>query len=89
MDPAWQRILGYDGQRGNKLSCLTSLNLYSGCHVSMSLVRKLTMECSKLTFFSFIQQDNHESAEVERLRLEVTRKNYNIKLCCLEVPFDA
>lgn len=89
MDPAWQRILGYDGQRGNKLSCLTSLNLYSGCHVSMSLVRKLTMECPKLTFFSFIQQDNHESAEVERLRLEVTRKNYNIKLCCLEVPFDA
>jgi len=84
MDPAWQRIMS-----GNKLACLTSLNLYSGCHVSMSLVRKLTMECPKLTFFSFIQTDNHESAEVERLRLEVTRKNYNIKLCCLEVPYDA
>ena len=84
MDSAWQRILS-----SNSLKALTSLNLYSGCHVSMPLVRKLTMECPKLTFFSFIQTDNHESAEVERLRLEVSRKNYNIKLCCLEVPSDA
>lgn len=80
MDPAWTRILSM-----NHLEHLTSISLYSGCYVSISLVRKLTLECPKLTFFSFIQSESIELAEVERLRLEVARKNLNIKLCCLEM----
>jgi len=80
MDPAWTRILA-----SNKMTRLTSVSLYSGCYVSISMVRKLTLECPKLTFFSFIQSEKVEVAEVERLRLEVARKNLNVKLCCLEM----
>jgi len=86
MDPAWTRILA-----SNKMAKLTSVSLYSGCYVSISMVRKLTLDCPKLTFFSFIQSKEHnwqkklELAEVERLRLECSRKNLNIKLCCLEM----
>ena len=86
MDPAWTRILA-----SNKMSKLTSVSLYSGCYVSISMVRKLTLDCPKLTFFSFIQseklnwQKKLELAEVERLRLECARKNLNVKLCCLEM----
>ena len=80
MDPAWTRILA-----SNKMARLTSVSLYSGCYVSISMVRKLTLECPKLTFFSFIQSEKVEVAEVERLRLEVARKNLNVKLCCLEM----
>ena len=86
MDPAWTRILA-----SNKMAKLTSVSLYSGCYVSISMVRKLTLECPKLTFFSFIQseklnwQKKLELAEVERLRLECARKNLNVKLCCLEM----
>ena len=84
--PAWTRILA-----SNKMAKLTSVSLYSGCYVSISMVRKLTLDCPKLTFFSFIQSKEHnwqkklELAEVERLRLECSRKNLNIKLCCLEM----
>ena len=35
----------------------TSISLYSGCYVSIQMVRKLTLECPKLTFFSFIQSE--------------------------------
>jgi len=86
MDPAWTRILS-----SNRMAKLTSVSLYSGCYVSISMVRKLTLECPKLTFFSFIQseklnwQKKLEIAEVERLRLECARKNLNVKLCCLEM----
>lgn len=80
MDQAWNRVLA-----SNKLLNMVSISLYSGCIVSVSLVRKLTLECPKLTFFSFIQSENMELAEVERLRLEVTKKNLNIKLACLEM----
>ena len=75
----------------NKMAKLTSVSLYSGCYVSISMVRKLTLDCPKLTFFSFIQSKEHnwqkklELAEVERLRLECSRKNLNIKLCFLEM----
>ncbi len=80
MDPAWTRILA-----SNSLKCLSSLSLYSGCFVSIAIVKKLTLDCPKLSFFSFIQSENIQLTEVERLRLEVSRKNLNIKLCCLEM----
>merc|ERR1712018_945092 len=80
MDQAWNRVL-----TSNKLLNLVSISLYSGCFVSVSLVRKLVLECPKLTFFSFIQSENMELAEVERLRLDVVKKNLNIKLACLEM----
>lgn len=80
MDQSWNRVL-----TSNKLLNLVSISLYSGCIVSVSLVRKLVLECPKLNFFSFIQSENMELAEVERLRLEVSKKNLNIKLTCLEM----
>ena len=49
MDPAWTRILA-----SNKMAKLTSVSLYSGCYVSISMVRKLTLECPKLTFLSVL-----------------------------------
>lgn len=79
-DQAWNRVLA-----SNKLANILSISLYSGCIVSVSLVRKLTLECPRLTFFSFIQSENMELAEVERLRLDVVKKNLNIKLACLEM----
>lgn len=80
MDPAWTRILSV-----NPLPVLTSISLYSGCFISIHMVRKLALECPRLTFFSFIQSENIELAEVERLRSEININNLNIKLCCLEM----
>ena len=80
MDASWNRIFS-----SNKLLHLCSISLYSGCVVSVVLVRKLALECPNLTFFSFIQSENMELAEVERLRLEVSKRNLNIKLTCLEM----
>lgn len=80
MDQAWNRVLEV-----NKLSQMASISLYGGCFVSMALVRKLTLECPRLSFFSFIQSENIDLAEVERLRLEVASKNLNIQFQVLEM----
>lgn len=80
MDQALNRVM-----QSNKLSKVATISLYSGCFLSMDLVRRLTFLCPKLTVFSFIQSENVDLAEVERLRLEVSAKNLNIKLCCLEM----
>ena len=48
-------------------------------------MRQLALRCPNLSFFSFIQSENMELAEVERLRLEVSKRNLNIKLTCLEM----
>ena len=80
MDAAWHRIFAV-----NPLSKMTSLHLYSGCFVSIVMVRKMAFECPKLTLFSFIQSENIELAEVERLKLDVVKKNLNLKVCCLEM----
>ncbi len=69
----------------NKLLHMSSLNLYSGCFVSMPVIRLLTFSCPRLTFFSFLQYEGIELAEVDELRAEVAAKNLNIKLCCLEL----
>ena len=80
MDAAWHRIFAVNG-----LVRLQSLSLYSGCFVSIAMVRKMAFDCPKLTFFSFIQSENIELAEVERLKLDVAKKNLNLKVCCLEM----
>jgi hypothetical protein len=79
MDNAWHKILST-----NKLSNMSSIDFYNGCFVSMPLVRKLTLDSAKLVAFTFIQSESIDLSEVEILRLEVTKKNLNIKLCCSE-----
>lgn len=69
----------------NQLKELQTLNLYSGCYVSMPLLRQFTFQCPKLNNLSFLQYDNIETAEVEAFRVEITAKNMDIKLCCLEM----
>ena len=80
MDQAMSRVLSC-----NTLSSVAYINLYSGCSLSLVLLRKLIFDCPKLTGFSFIQPEGLDLSEIERLRLEVAKKNLDIKLCCLEM----
>ncbi len=80
LDPSVIKVLSLNG-----LTRLQSLFLNYGCAVSMPMVHRLAFDCPRLSLFSFILTETMEVAEVERLRLDVARKNLNIKLCCLEV----
>ena len=80
MDSAVLRLLSC-----NKLEYATAINLYSGCFLSMEIIRRLSFSCPRLNCFSFMQSNNVDMSEVERLRIEMAEKNLDIKLCCLEM----
>ena len=80
MDSAMLRVLSC-----NRMEYVAGINLYSGCFLSMELIRRLAFSCPRLKCFSFMQANNVEISDVERLRLEMARKNLDIKLCCLEM----
>jgi hypothetical protein len=80
MDSAVLRLLQY-----NKLQHVSSVNLYSGCFLSLPIIRQLTYGCPRLRGFSFLQFESIDLADVDELRAEVTAKNLDIKLCCLEL----
>ena len=80
MDKSFVKVL-----KSNKLSNIVSINLDSGCFLSIELLRRLIFGCEKLTSFSFGQSETLDINDVERLTLEVANKNLDIKLCCLEM----
>ena len=80
MDSAMLRVLSC-----NMLEYVAGINLYSGCFLSMELIRRLSFGCPRLKCFSFMQANTVDISDVERLRVEMARKNLDIKLCCLEM----
>lgn len=84
IDAAVQRLL-----QTNRLERLKTLSLYTGCMVTMPVIRQLMFGCPELTSFSFLQHEDMDQAEVDALRAEVVRKNLDIKLCPLEVTWNA
>ena len=80
MDRALAKVL-----QTNKLCQVTSISLYSGCFLSLDLLRKLIFDCEKLSSFSFSQSETLDLNDVERMRMEIAAKNLDIRLCCLEM----
>ncbi len=83
MDAAFERLLG----RG-RLRRLESLQLYSGCFLSLAVIRRLVLSpsaCPRLRSLSFLQFEAIETADVEALRAEAVAGNLDIKICCLEL----
>ena len=80
LDGILQRI-----QQHNPLNELQSVNLYSGCLLSLDTIRQLTFGLPQLTSLYFLQNDDMDISEVEALRTEAAKRNLNVKLCCLEL----
>ena len=80
MDRALAKVL-----QTNKLCHVTNISLYSGCFLSVELLRKLIFGCERLTSFSFSQSETLDLNDVERMRIEIGAKNLDIRLCCLEM----
>jgi hypothetical protein len=80
MDRALAKVL-----QTNKLCHVTSISLYTGCFLSIDLLRKLIFGCEMLTSFSFSQSETLDLNDVERMRIEISSKNLDIRLCCLEM----
>ena len=77
MDSAMLRVMGF-----NKMESVTAITLYSGCFISLEVIRKLALECPRLSFMQF---ENVDVLDVERLRIEMAGKNLDIKFCSLEM----
>lgn len=71
--------------QNNPLASLSNLSLYSGCFLSMSVIRQLVFDCPQLRALSFLQSETIDIAEVDELKAEVVKRNLNISLCCLEL----
>jgi len=81
LDSAFNGLLKF-----NRLRRLVTLNVNSGSSFSLPALRLLALDtCPLLTHVTFPQSPGMSMADVDALKAEVTSRNLDLELSCMEI----